>query len=59
MFVEFIDSCPRACVKWIDGVGYFCENPESPEDCESCIAKCLEDVQERLREKNNFKQGFK
>ncbi len=59
LFVEFIESCPRAAAKWIDGIGYFCENPESPEDCERCIARCLENVQERGREKNNLKQGSK
>jgi len=58
LFVEFIDSCPRASVKWIDGVGYFCENPESAEDCERCIAKCFEDVQERSREKNNLNKDL-
>ncbi len=58
LFVEFIESCPRATAKWIDGIGYFCENPESLEDCEGCIARCLQDVQERRREKNNLKQGF-
>jgi len=59
LFVEFIESCPRAAAKWNDVVGYFCENPESPEDCERCIARCLENVQERRREKNNLKQGSK
>jgi DtxR family Mn-dependent transcriptional regulator len=59
LFIEFIESCPRAGLKWINGIGYFCKKPESPEDCERCIARCLEDVQERRREKNNLKQGFK
>lgn len=59
LFVEFIESCPKAGVKWIDCIGYFCENPESPEDCERCIDRCLENVQERWRERNNLKQGSK
>ncbi|MBA7513506.1 HTH-type transcriptional regulator MntR [subsurface metagenome] len=59
LFVEFIESCPRAVAKWIDVIGDFCKNPDSPEDCERCIARCLENVQERRRKKNNLKQGFK
>ncbi len=59
LFVEFIESCPRAGVKWIDGVGYFCENPESPEDCEHCIARCLQDLQERSREKKTLNKDLR
>lgn len=59
LFVEFIESCPRAAPKWIDGVGYFCENPESPEDCERCIARCLQDLQERSREKKTLNKDLR
>jgi len=59
LFVEFIESCPGAATKWIDGIGYFGENLGSLEDCKGCIARCLENVQERRRERNNLKQGFK
>ncbi|MQY77222.1 MAG: metal-dependent transcriptional regulator [Spirochaeta sp.] len=58
LFVEFIESCPGAAAKWIDGIGHFCENPESGEDCERCIAECLEQVQERSRENNNLNKDL-
>ena len=42
-FVEFVEVCPRAGAKWIKGFGYHCEHGE-PDDCERCIASCLQDV---------------
>ena len=45
-FIEFVDVCPRAGVKWIRGFGYHCEHGE-PEDCERCITACLKDVKKK------------
>ena len=38
-FVKFIENCPQASSKWIDGFGYFCENPDTSEDCEHCTSR--------------------
>ena len=45
-FIEFVDTCPRAGTKWVEGFGYFCENPDSLENCERCISACLAKVRE-------------
>jgi DtxR family transcriptional regulator, Mn-dependent transcriptional regulator len=50
-FVEFIDTCPRAGTKWAKGFGYFCENPDSLENCERCISACLSKVKEKQTRK--------
>jgi DtxR family Mn-dependent transcriptional regulator len=46
-FIEFIRVCPRIDVRWIEETGYFCRRPESPEDCERCMAQCLQGVRKR------------
>ncbi len=38
-FVKFIETCPQASIKWIDGSGYFCENPDTSEDCKHCTSR--------------------
>jgi DtxR family Mn-dependent transcriptional regulator len=44
-FGEFVETCPRAGAKWVHGFGYRCEEAShSTENCERCIAQCLEDV---------------
>ena len=35
-FIEFIDICPMAGTRWIDGFGYFCERGDQA-NCEQCI----------------------
>jgi DtxR family Mn-dependent transcriptional regulator len=55
-FVEFIDTCPRAGTRWVEAFGYFCENPNSLENCERCISACLNTVR---REKENRLQQEK
>jgi DtxR family Mn-dependent transcriptional regulator len=40
-FAEFIQVCPRAGARWLEGFGYFCEHPDcghSREECERCLA---------------------
>jgi DtxR family Mn-dependent transcriptional regulator len=40
-FIEFIDNCPRAGVKWIDAFVHFCSNQKPEwEQCHQCIEKC-------------------
>ncbi len=43
-FVNFIQICPRLDIHWIKETGYFCEQPESVENCERCINRCLNDL---------------
>ncbi len=51
-FAAFVETCPRAGIKWVRGFGYQCaEATLSAEKCERCISQCLEDV------KNTVKQG--
>ena len=45
-FVAFVENCPRAGATWIKGFGYQCLQA-SQEECEQCIAACLEDVRDR------------
>lgn len=46
-FAEFVQTCPRAGAKWIDGFGYRCaEASEVPGDCKRCIKTCLDSVEE-------------
>ncbi len=49
-FIEFVDTCPRAGTKWVEGFGYFCENPDSLESCERCISACLVKVREKTED---------
>lgn len=51
-FVDFIQVCPRLDINWIEETGYFCERPESVENCERCISQCLNDLK-----KKNHKHG--
>ena len=49
-FAEFLQTCPRAGAKWVRGFGYRCEQfSVSPQNCELCIAQCLEDVRKTQR----------
>jgi DtxR family transcriptional regulator, Mn-dependent transcriptional regulator len=49
-FAEFVQTCPRAGAKWINGFGYRCaEAGEAPGDCKRCIATCLESVKEGIQ----------
>jgi DtxR family Mn-dependent transcriptional regulator len=44
-FAEFVETCPRAGSKWVGEFGGRCEEgAKSPEDCERCVAQCLDDV---------------
>ncbi len=44
-FAEFVETCPRAGAKWIQGRGYRCKEVKpTGEGCERCIEECLESV---------------
>jgi DtxR family Mn-dependent transcriptional regulator len=49
-FVDFIQVCPRLDINWIEETGCFCERPESLQNCERCIIRCLHDLE---RKKHN------
>ena len=51
-FVDFIQVCPRLDINWIEETGYFCERPDSVENCERCISRCLNDLKRK-----NHKHG--
>ena len=50
-FVDFIQVCPRLDINWIEETAYFCERPDSVENCERCIRSCL-DALERKKHKH-------
>lgn len=41
LFAEFVDSCPRLGLQWMDGFGYHCNNGVKRDSCERCIAMAL------------------
>ena len=55
-FIKFIDTCPRAGTRWVEVFSYFCENPDSLENCERCISACLEKVKKE-KEKMSTSSG--
>lgn len=46
-FVEFIETCPRGGEKWIKGFEYQCDHSGTRENCERCIATCLDETRQR------------
>jgi len=48
-FVEFVETCPRGGEKWIKGFSYQCDHEGKQENCESCVASCIEEVRKRIR----------
>lgn len=53
-FAEFVERCPRAGTKWVHGFGYRCEEAVfSPQRCVSCVASCLEEVQQHAASGGN------
>jgi len=46
-FADFVETCPRAGAKWIQGFGYHCgKGVHSVKACEQCITTCLENVKQ-------------
>ncbi len=46
-YIDFLESCPRAGSKWIQGFGHYCNVGENAEDCERCITLCLDELKKR------------
>jgi DtxR family Mn-dependent transcriptional regulator len=55
-YIEFIEVCPRAGTGWIKGFSYYCDHAETQENCERCIALCLEEVKEKRKKGVNVKK---
>jgi DtxR family Mn-dependent transcriptional regulator len=49
-YIDFLESCPRAGSKWIQGFGHYCHHGETGEDCEQCISLCLEELRTKKQE---------
>ena len=42
-FAEFIETCPRAGIEWLQEFRYRCEHGKAkPDKCQSCLDQCLE-----------------
>jgi DtxR family transcriptional regulator, Mn-dependent transcriptional regulator len=48
-FIEFVDTCPRAGSKWIQGFGYLCDHEHEPANCKRCVTQTLEDIEEKIQ----------
>lgn len=47
-FARFIEECPRAGEKWVQGFAYFCKTPKhKPSDCAKCVLLCLDNVEQK------------
>lgn len=46
-FAKFVETCPRGGAKWVSGFGYHCDQNASPETCERCMERSLEDFKQR------------
>ena len=40
-FVDFIDSCPRMDIEWINEIGYHCKHETGHKQCVKCMEECL------------------
>ena len=46
-YADFVQVCPRGGTRWIKGFGYRCARGAIMEDCEKCVAECLDDVRRK------------
>jgi len=44
-FISFVHDCPRAGGKWLKGLGFFCDQGKTHENCRECVQACLDKVQ--------------
>lgn len=44
-FLEFLKTCPRAGLDWLQAFAAYCQKSENAPDCLACVARCLEKVQ--------------
>lgn len=54
-FVEFLETCPRAGNKWIEGFGFHCGAARTKEGCERCIKLCLTELPQDPEQKKENK----
>lgn len=48
-FVDFVQTCPRGGSKWIKGFSYQCDYGGRQENCEACIASCLNEARQQTK----------
>jgi DtxR family Mn-dependent transcriptional regulator len=56
-FMEFVELCPRAGEKWIKGFELFCQQKNTDNECEVCLAQCLQDLKEKKNVDENEQQS--
>jgi DtxR family Mn-dependent transcriptional regulator len=49
-YIDFLDACPRAGIKWVTGFGQYCHHGENAEDCEQCVSSCLDELRQKQQE---------
>ena len=45
-YLEFVERCPRCRARWLSEFDSFCEAESVTEDCEPCIAECLQELRQ-------------
>ncbi len=56
-FIEFVEICPRAGDKWLEGFGVHClEGEAEMEDCQKCLNACLEEVKKKMEDRETSPQ---
>ncbi len=45
-FLEFVETCPRAGVDWVEEFGYYCNKGDAHGECERCETSRVEKVGE-------------
>lgn len=48
-FIDYVETCPGRETKWTEGIGFCCEHGDSLEECETCVARRLEDIRRKKR----------
>ena len=49
-FIEFLETCPRGGLEWLEDFSSFCEHGKDREQCQECLAKCIADLKERWKD---------
>jgi DtxR family Mn-dependent transcriptional regulator len=49
-FAEFVEVCPRGGSKWIAGFKHHCDQEDTQENCERCMANTLEEWRKQKQE---------
>ena len=43
-FITFLETCPRGGREWLEGFSSYCEHGKNHEQCEQCLAQCVEAI---------------